>query len=47
MTNRVALYLGLVLAAFILADLVLNSGDILLFLAKKFVDLMDWVEFWR
>jgi hypothetical protein len=46
-TNRVALYLGLLLVAFILADLVLNSGDILLFLAKKFIDLMDWVEFWR
>ncbi len=47
MTDRVALYLGLVLAAFIIGDIVLNGGDILLFLAKKFIALMDWVEFWR
>jgi hypothetical protein len=46
-TDRVALYLGLVLAAFIIGDIVLNGGDILLFLAKKFIALMDWVEFWR
>ena len=47
MTNQVALYLALFLAALIGLDLVLNGGDVLLFLAKKFIALMDWVEFWR
>lgn len=47
MTDRIALYLGLLLAAFIAADLGLNGGEILLFLARKFIVLMDWVEFWR
>jgi hypothetical protein len=47
LTNRVALYLALLIAAFIAGDLVLNGGNILLFLAKKFIFLMDWVEFWR
>ncbi len=47
MTDRIALYLGLVLAGLIAVDLVLNGGEILLFLARKFINLMDWVEFWR
>ena len=47
MQQSVALYLALFLAALIGLDLVLNGGDVLLFLAKKFIALMDWVEFWR
>ncbi|NPD15603.1 hypothetical protein HOY34_10360 [Xinfangfangia sp. D13-10-4-6] len=47
MTDRVALYLALVLAAAIGADLLLNQGEYLLFMARKFVYLVDWVQFWR
>lgn len=46
-TDRLALILALILAAFIGADLVLTGGETLLYLARKFVGLMDWVEFWR
>ena len=47
MTDRVALWLAGILGVLILADIVLNGGGILIFLARKFLDLMDWVEFWR
>ena len=47
MDTRAAYYLALLLAAVVLGDLLLNGGDGLLFMARKFLDLMDWVEFWR
>ena len=47
MTDRIALALAILLAALIGADLMLNGGNVLLFLARKFLDLMEWVEFWR
>ncbi len=47
LTTRIAFYLAALLIAFGLGDAVLNGGDSLLFLAKKFIALMDWVEFWR
>jgi hypothetical protein len=46
-TNKLALVLALCLAAFGIGDFALNDGGMLLFLAKKFISLMDWVEFWR
>ncbi|MFC3087421.1 MULTISPECIES: hypothetical protein [Tabrizicola] len=47
MTDRIALWLGLILAAAILADLALNGGSALMFLLRKFLDLVDWLAFWR
>ena len=47
MTDRIALWLAVILAALIAADLLLDDGQMLLFLGRKFIDLMDWVEFWR
>ena len=47
MDTRAAIYLALFLAAGMAGDLLLNGGDGLLLLARKFIDLMDWVEFWR
>lgn len=47
MTNRVALWLILILAAASLADVTLNDGLSLQFLARKFLDLIQWVVFWR
>ncbi len=47
MTNRIAFYLAALLLAFGLGDMFLTDGETLLFFAKKFVTLMDYVEFWR
>ena len=47
MTDRIALVLAGVLALAILADLTLNGGSVLLFLARKMIDLIALVSFWR
>ncbi|MCU4654773.1 glyceraldehyde-3-phosphate dehydrogenase [Roseibacterium sp. SDUM158016] len=47
MTNTVAAWLAAVIVAAVLADLVLNGGRVLFFLALEFVDLLDWAAFWR
>lgn len=47
MTNTIALYLGLAILAAIGLDLLANDGAALLFLARKFVVLVEWVVFWR
>ncbi|WP_200833843.1 hypothetical protein [Tabrizicola flagellatus] len=46
MTNRIALWLGVILLAGATADLLLNGGAALAFLARRFLDLLDWVVFW-
>lgn len=47
LTNRIALWLGLILLLGIVADYALNDGSALFFLARKFLDLIEWVAFWR
>ncbi len=47
MTNTIALFIGIILAAAIGLDLWANEGTALLFTARKFLDLVDWVVFWR
>jgi len=47
MTNRVALYLALVLIALIGADGLLNNWTASIFLGRKLVVLIDYLEFWR
>lgn len=47
LTNRIALGLGLILVAGMLADYGFNGGAGLFFLARKFLDLIEWVAFWR
>lgn len=47
MSNRLAVILALMIAAAILADQVLAGGDNLLFLARKFADLTEYMAFWR
>ncbi|MBT9245030.1 hypothetical protein KM031_01510 [Gemmobacter fulvus] len=47
MTDRLALVLGLLLVTLITADILANGGDVLLFLAKKFADLTEYLIFWR
>jgi hypothetical protein len=47
MTNQIALFLGLVMLAAIGLDVLANEGTALAFLAKKFLDLVEWVIFWN
>ncbi|MDD9923038.1 MAG: hypothetical protein OXQ92_12275 [Boseongicola sp.] len=46
MTNKVALGIGLVVIAFLAIDYALGLG-FGLFLARKFVDLINALAFWR
>jgi len=47
MSDRFALFFGAVLILAILADVFLNSGGALLFLARKFAGLIEYLAFWR
>ena len=47
MTNRIALWLALILVAAIAVDVIVFDTEHLLFLARKFFALLDWVAFWR
>ncbi|MEC3862534.1 hypothetical protein VK792_14670 [Mesobacterium sp. TK19101] len=47
MTNSIAIVLGLLIVAGIAADLTLFEGQNLVFLGKKFYDLLQWMAFWR
>jgi len=47
MTNTIAVYLGLVLLAAMGVDLWANDGAAMIFTGRKFLDLVDWVAFWR
>ncbi|QFT60215.1 hypothetical protein FIU94_15415 [Sulfitobacter sp. THAF37] len=47
MTNRIALFLGLVIVAALLADVVYFGTEHLIYLGKKLFDLIEWMAFWR
>jgi hypothetical protein len=47
MTNYVAAWLAALIVAGVLADMVLNEGAVVFFLALKFAGLLDWMAFWR
>ena len=47
MTDRLAIILGAIVALLIAADLFANGGGVLLFLARKLLDLMEYLIFWR
>jgi hypothetical protein len=47
LTDRIAFVLAGVLGLAVLADLALNGGSALLFLARKLIDLIALVSFWR
>lgn len=47
MTNTIALVLGLILLAAGGLDLWANDAAALTFTARKFLDLVEWVAFWR
>lgn len=47
MTNPIAIVLGSLVLAAIIADMMLSGGANLLFLAKKGTDFTEWMAFWR
>ena len=47
MTNKLALWLGLVIIAAIVGDILLNSGAALLFLLRKLAVFIEYLSFWR
>ncbi len=47
MTNTIALWIGLLVVVAAIADYLFNGGDALMFLARKFLDLIEWVDFWN
>ncbi|MEL0438609.1 hypothetical protein [Phycobacter sp. K97] len=47
MTNPIAIVLGLIIIAAILVDVALFGSEHMIFLGKRFFELLDWVAFWR
>ena len=47
MTNLIAFWLIVLIVGAAAADLMLNDGAALYFIARKFLDLVEWVAFWR
>jgi hypothetical protein len=47
MTNRIAIVLGLIIVGAILLDVFLYGSEHLVFLGKKFAELVEWIAFWR
>lgn len=47
MTDRIALGLGFAVLLAIGLDVALNDSSALLFLMRKFVDLLEYLSFWR
>jgi len=47
MTNRLALTIFALIVVAILADQALNGGAAGVFLMRKFIDLVEYLSFWR
>ena len=47
MSNRLAIIILLLIVGAIVADQMLNGGLAGLFLMRKFVDLVEYLSFWR
>jgi len=47
MTNRSAVILALIIIGAIALDVTLFGAANLLFLGKKFADMLEWMAFWR
>jgi hypothetical protein len=46
-TNQLAIILGAVILLLVGLDVVVWDTENLLFLSKKFLELTEWVVFWR
>jgi len=47
MTNRIALFVGALILVGLLVDWQYFDGQGTLFLARRLVDLIMWIKFWR
>lgn len=47
MTNRLAVWLALIIAALLAYDYYQFNWANTVFLIRKFVDLIEWIAFWR
>lgn len=47
MTNQLALVLAILILGGLALDVVLFGSEHLVFLAKRFSDLIEWIAFWR
>ena len=47
MTNQIAIVLGLIIVGAIFLDVFLYGSEHLIFLGKKFAELVEWIAFWR
>ncbi len=47
MTDRIALFLGLMIVAALGWDYFFNDFAATFFVARKVVDLIEWLAFWR
>jgi hypothetical protein len=47
MTNSIAIGLGILILGGLAIDAFLTGGDGFTFVAIKFLDLLEWVAFWR
>ncbi|HKK98430.1 MAG TPA: hypothetical protein VJ928_09620 [Marivita sp.] len=47
MTNTIAIGLGALVIGGLAIDAVLTGGDGFTFVAVKFLDLLEWMAFWR
>ena len=47
MTNTIAIVLAILIIGAVAIDTVLFGTEHLLFLGKKFFELIEWIAFWR
>lgn len=47
MTNTLALGLGALILGLLALDYALHDWTYVLFLGSRFIDLIDWLAFWR
>lgn len=47
MTNRGAAILALLILAAIGVDVLIYGSEHMVFLGKKFADMLEWMAFWR
>ena len=47
MTNTIAVVLGVLILGALAVDVMLYGTEHLLFLSRKFADLIEWLAFWR
>lgn len=47
MTNPIALVLAILLIGALVLDTLNYGNEHLIFLSKKFLDLIEWLAFWR